>query len=183
VSLKLAGELGETELIAGVCAVSTPIDLAACVRNLGHRENAIYAWRFLNRLKERIKVRARQAPELYSDHELPNVHTVYDFDHLYTARLFGFGTADNYYATQASQNFLDRIRVPALIIQAKDDPLIPFAVYDHPSFKTNPKLRLIAPDHGGHLGFLARGPVRFWLDPVVIGWAQELVSAASLQSR
>ena len=37
VALKLAGELGESaqELLTGVCAVSTPIDLAACVAALG----------------------------------------------------------------------------------------------------------------------------------------------------
>jgi len=98
------------------------------------------------------------------------VHTVYDFDDRYTARLFGFGSAANYYATQSSKNFLDRIRVPALLVQAQDDPLIPFAVYDQPAFLTNGRLRLIAPEHGGHLGFVSRGKPRFWLDGVVLEW-------------
>ncbi len=177
VSLKLAGELGETDLIAGVCAVSTPIDLAACVERLGRKQNFIYAKRFLSRLKQRIRVRAKQAPDLYSDRELTNVRTVYDFDDLYTARLFGFGNAGNYYATQAAKNFLADIRVPALLVQAKDDPLIPFEVYDHPAFRSNPNLTLLAPDHGGHLGFLARGANRFWLDPIVVGWAAGIVKA------
>jgi predicted alpha/beta-fold hydrolase len=175
VSLKLAGELGETDLIAGVCAVSTPIDLAECVRRLGARSNFIYSWRFLSRLRDRIRLRARQAPDHYSTSELARVRTVHDFDHLYTAQFFGFGSADNYYGTQAAKNFLDRIRVPALLIQAKDDPLIPVEVYDHPAFRTNPNLRLLAVEHGGHLGFIARGPNRFWLDPIVIGWARERV--------
>jgi hypothetical protein len=182
VALKLAGELGETELIRGVCAVSTPIDLAACVERLGHRENFIYARRFLSRLKQRIRRRARQAPEHYSDQDLGSVRTVYDFDDRYTARMFGFGTADRYYATQSSQNFLDRIRVPALLVQAKDDPLIPFRVYSHPAFRTNPNLELVATDHGGHLGFVARGKERFWLDPVVIGWACRLTARAAGQA-
>ena len=49
VTLKLAGELGESagELLAGVCAVSTPIDLAACVAALGQPRNFIYQGRFL----------------------------------------------------------------------------------------------------------------------------------------
>ncbi len=40
-SLKLAGELGESggELLAGVCAVSTPIDLASCAQAIGRMEN------------------------------------------------------------------------------------------------------------------------------------------------
>jgi len=176
VVLKLAGELGHTDLIAGVCAVSTPIDLAACVERLGHRVNAIYSWRFLSRLKQRLRRRARQAPGSYNDSELGRVHSVYDFDDFYTARLFGFGSADNYYATQAAKNYLQAIRVPALIIQAKDDPLIPFAVYRHTAFQTNSSLTLLAPEHGGHLGFIARGRQRFWLDPVVIGWAKTTIA-------
>ena len=179
VSLKLAGELGETDLIAGVCAVSTPLDLGACVENLKQRRNIVYSRRFLSRLKSRIKLRVQQAPDRYSAGELPNVKTVYDFDHLYTARLFGFGTADRYYGTQSSKNFLDRIRVPALIIQAKDDPLIPFSVYDHPAFKTNPNLTLLAVEHGGHVGFIAKGPNRFWLDGVVVEWAKAIQSVES----
>ena len=49
VVLKLAGELGEAAkgLIAGVTAVSTPIDLAACARRLQARSNFIYSNRFL----------------------------------------------------------------------------------------------------------------------------------------
>ena len=54
------------------------------------------------------------------------VRNIYDFDDRFTAQAFGFGTADNYYATQSSNQFLDRIRVPTLLVQAKDDPLIPF---------------------------------------------------------
>ena len=87
VVLKLAGELDDAgpELLAGVCAVSTPLDLAACVELLRRPANFIYEWRFLSRLKERIRKRAAQAPDQYSARELHTVHTVYDFDDRYTA--------------------------------------------------------------------------------------------------
>ncbi len=175
VSLKLAGELGEraSELLAGVCAVSTPIDLAACAAALGRRENFIYDRRFLRALKRKIRARARQAPEIYRLEHLARIRTIYDFDEYYTAPLFGFGTAANYYKTQSSNQYLERIRIPALLIIAKDDPLIPFSVYAHPAFQSNPCLRLIAVEHGGHLGFIARGRPRFWLDGVVLEWIGE----------
>ena len=170
VSLKLAGELSETALIAGVCAVSTPIDLAACATALGRRDNLIYDRRFLWSLTRKIRRRARQAPQLYSTEPLKNIRTIYDFDDFYTAKLFGFGTAANYYRTQSSNQFLERIRVPALVIVAKDDPLVPFEVYDHPAFRENPRLNLLAVEHGGHLGFIARARPRFWLDGVILDW-------------
>jgi predicted alpha/beta-fold hydrolase len=178
VSLKLAGELGESaaDLLAGVCAVSTPIDLAACAEALGRAENLIYARRFLSRLKDKIRTRHLQAPQLYTLEYLDRVRTIYDFDDFYTARLFGFETAANYYRTQSSNQFRERIRIPALIVTAKDDPLVPFSTYDHPAFRRNPCLRLVAVDHGGHLGFIARRRPRFWLDGLVVDWLEEMNS-------
>jgi len=176
VVLKLAGELGPAAagLIDGVCAISTPIDLGACVERLAHPENFLYESRFLSRLKQRVRNRARQFPGLVSTNGLDRIRTVYEFDDAYTAKLFGFGTADNYYGTQSAKNFLDGIRVPALLVQAKDDPLIPFSVFDHAAFRTNPHLALVTTDHGGHLGFLSRTAPRFWLDPLVLGWIEQV---------
>ena len=174
VVLKLAGELGGRgeNWISGVCAVSTPIDLAACVELLRRPSNYLYAHRFLKRLKQRILTKERLSPGLFDLSRMSAVKTIYDFDDIFTAPSFGFGTADNYYATQSAQRFLDAIRVPALLVQAKDDPLIPFDIYRHPAFSRNPNLRLVAPEHGGHLGFISRYKPRFWLDGVLLEWLQ-----------
>lgn len=166
VVLKLAGELGEEArpLISGVCAISTPIDLAACARRIGQRANRLYERRFVNRMRERVMATGRYTREQLS------AKSLYDFDDRITAPSFGFGNADNYYRTQSANGFLDRIRVPALLIQAKDDTFIPFETYNHHAFQTNPFLRLIATDYGGHLGFLARRGKRFWVDETVMEW-------------
>ena len=176
VVLKLAGELGESasSLITGVMAISTPIDLAACVRQLGKPSNRLYARRFVTRLKERVRAKERLKPGLFELAALDRVQNIYDFDDRFTAQAFGFGSADNYYATQSANQFLDRIRVPTLVVQAKDDPLIPIAVYDHPAFSRNPQLRLLVTEHGGHLGFISRTRPRFWLDQVLVHWLLEV---------
>ena len=162
-----------SHLLDGVCAVSAPIDLAACVREISKRSNRLYEQRFVGRLKERYGRRHLAMPEQFPADGLKSVRTVYEFDNRFTARSFGFGTADNYYATQSSLQFLEQIRVPTLMIQAKDDPMIPFEVYRHPAFQTNPYLRLLAVEHGGHLGFLSKNEPRFWLDGVLIEWLRE----------
>jgi len=176
VVLKLAGELGEAanELIAGVTALSTPIDLAACARRLQAPANFIYSNRFLKRLKQRIRLKEQLTPGIFQLDDLDSVKSVFEFDDKFTARAFGFGTADNYYATQSANQFLDRIRVPALLVQAKDDPLIPFEVYNHPAFSNNPRLSLLAVEHGGHLGFVAKTKPRFWLDEVLVQWMEKV---------
>ncbi len=173
--LKLAGELAERgrEVFAGVCSVSAPIDLAAAVRATGEPRNFLYRRRFVARLKERVRVRHPLAPDLFPLEHLPKVKTIWDFDDLYTARIFGFGGADNYYRTQSSNQFLEHIRIPTMLVQAKDDPMVPFAIYDHPAIRANPFLKLVAVEHGGHLGFLARRRPRFWLDDLITGWLAE----------
>jgi len=181
VSLKLAGELGDEAagLLDAVIAVSTPIDLAASVRKMSRRENWIYESRFVSRLKERIRRRAVSLPGVYDVSVLDKCKTVYEFDDKVTAPFFGFGSADNYYATQSSNQFLELIRIPTLLIQAKDDPLIPFEIFDHPAIHGNENITLIAVEHGGHLGFLSHRAPRFWVDRVVLQWLDKIAKKVS----
>jgi predicted alpha/beta-fold hydrolase len=176
VSSKLAGELGDKArgLLDAVIAVSTPIDLAASVRKMSRRENWIYESRFVSRLKERIRRRAESLPGVYDTTLLDKCKTVYEFDDRITAPFFGFGTADNYYATQSSNQYLERIRIPTLLIQAKDDPLIPFEIFDHAGIHNNANITLVAVEHGGHLGFLSNRAPRFWVDRVVMRWLEKI---------
>lgn len=180
VCLKLAGELAECgpELLAGLCAVCPPIDLAASVDAIERPANFLYQNRFIARLKDRIRRRHLQAPEIYTLEHLPKIRTIRQFDDFYTARLFGFGTAANYFRTQSSNQFLERIRVPTLVIHAQDDPMVPYSSYDHPAFARNPHLKLVTVERGGHLGFLARGSPRFWLDAVVLDWIEGNMAGA-----
>ncbi len=75
VALKLAGELGATDLIQGVCAISTPLDLAAGVRRIGRLDNRIYERRFLKRMRKRLLATGRYSREL-----LESARTLYDID-------------------------------------------------------------------------------------------------------
>jgi len=172
VSLKLAGEEGETDLFHGVCAISTPIDLAASARRIGQPDNALYQNRFLARMKERLIATGR-----YTKADLASFKTLWDIDDRVTAPSFGFNGAAHYYGTQSSQNFLHAIRVPALLIQAKDDSFIPFEIFSHPAIAANPNLTLVATEYGGHLGFIARHSPRFWVDPTALEFIRGCIPA------
>jgi uncharacterized protein len=167
VVLKLAGELRErgTELIRGVVGVSTPLDLAACARRIGDLENRVYETRFVRRMRERLRATGR-----YGVRDLAGLRTVQALDDRFTAPGFGFGNAANYYRTQSAIGYLDGIRIPALLIQAKDDTFIPFSIYESAEVSANPFLQSIVTDRGGHLGFLGRAPHRFWLDHAIMDW-------------
>jgi predicted alpha/beta-fold hydrolase len=170
VVLKLAGELGEEalSLIRGVCAVSTPLDLAACAHRIAEPDNRLYERRFVNRMRDRLCATGR-----YSKQDFADLDSVIGIDQRITAPSFGFGDAENYYRTQSALRYLDGIRVPVLLIQAKDDTFIPFEIYRSDAIRSNPRIELMATEHGGHLGFIGRKPQRFWADQAIIGWIQQ----------
>ncbi|MBI5281408.1 MAG: alpha/beta fold hydrolase [Candidatus Solibacter usitatus] len=176
VTLKLAGESGEgfRDLASAVCAVSTPMDLHACVRRLGARENWIYEQRFVRSLRERYRRRHLGDPARFPIAGLEGVRTVFDFDNLFTAKAFGFGDAPNYYATQSAHRFLAGISLPALLVHAKDDPMIPYDIYETEAVRQNQWIQIVRSEHGGHLGFIARNRPRFWLDPLIRDWILQI---------
>jgi len=167
VVLKLAGELGETALplIRGVCAVSTPLDLAACSRRIAQPDNRVYERRFVSKMRDRLCATGR-----YRQEDFAGLDSVLSIDEKITAPSFGFGNADNYYRTQSALQFLAGLRVPALLIQAKDDTFIPFEIFNSDAVRANSYVELMATEHGGHLGFIGRKHQRFWADRAIMDW-------------
>ena len=182
VALKLAGEMGESAwpLFRGVCAVSTPLDLDACATQIAEPENWIYHRRFVRRMRDRLCATGR-----YEKGDFESLDSVRSIDDLITAPSFGFGDAANYYRTQSALGYLEGIRVPTLLIQAKDDTFIPFRVFGSEAVRANPRIELLATQHGGHLGFIGRKPHRFWVDGAIMEWVvgQNAKSAPLVTSR
>jgi predicted alpha/beta-fold hydrolase len=167
ITLKLAGENGEqlSERVSGVCAVSPSVDLYACAAAIERRSNWLYQKSFMRSLHRRIKIKERFFPDLYDASNIRHVRTIRQFDERYTATDGGYKNADDYYARASSLHLIKDIRIPTLILHAQDDPFIPFDSLRHPSVATNPYVILLAPEHGGHLGFVGvetKNEDRFW---------------------
>ncbi len=182
VALKLAGELGEAAhpLIRAVCAVSTPLDLEACALRLAQPQNRFYERRFVRKMRARLLATGR-----YSPAELAGLRTLSAIDDRITAPSFGFDGVSHYYRTQSAIRYLDGLRVPTLLVQAKDDTFVPFAAFDSPEVRSNPRIEVLAVPHGGHLGFVARRGNRFWVDDVVMRWfiSQNAIKEPAFPSR
>jgi predicted alpha/beta-fold hydrolase len=170
VVLKLAGELGQEALplISGVAAVSAPLDLAACAHRIAEPDNRLYERRFVNRMRDRLCATGR-----YRKQDFADLDSVIGIDQRITAPSFGFGDAENYYRTQSALRYLEGVRVPVLLIQAKDDTFIPFEIFGSEAVHSNSRIELWATDHGGHLGFIGRKAQRFWADQAIMGWIQQ----------
>ena len=155
-TLKLAGELGATappELVA-VCAVSPTMDLAACVEALERRSNLAYQFNFVRNLKARMRRKAAAVPGVFALEPLGRVWTVRQFDEVYTAPHHGFRDAADYYHRASALRVVDRIRVPALILTAADDPFVPVGAFRDPAVTANPAITTVVTASGGHCAFL-----------------------------
>jgi predicted alpha/beta-fold hydrolase len=173
VVLKLAGEYGEKipSQIRGVVAVSPSIDLELCADAIEMRSNMIYHWNFIWSLRSRLRRKATLFPDKYDLSHLRGVWTIRKFDDVYTAPHSGFRNVAHYYERASALPFIKGISVPTLIIHAKDDPFIPFSPFERPEVTANPNVALLAPSHGGHVGFIsanADGDKRFWAEVMVV---------------
>src|SRR5262249_53947482 len=119
-------------------------------------------------MRDRLCATGRYRPE-----DFAGLESVRHIDERITAPSFGFGTAENYYRTQSAVYYLDAIRVPVLLIQAKDDTFIPFDIFRSDPVRGNSRIELLATEHGGHLGFIGRKHQRFWADRAIIRWIQQ----------
>ena len=153
-SLKLAGELGDNapEQLRGVCAISPPIDLESCSRAIARPENFIYEIRFIRSLHRTMREKNKHFPGAFDLNRLKGVRHLWDWDDAMQP-YNGFRDAVDYYNHASSLPFIPNIRVPTLLIHAKDDPFIPAEPFDDSRVRSNAMLRVMLTERGGHVAF------------------------------
>jgi predicted alpha/beta-fold hydrolase len=187
-TLKLAGDLGDAAPVElkAVCAVSPTMDLAVCVRALERGSNVAYQWNFVRRLKARMRRKAAVVPGVFTLEPLRRIWTVRQFDEAYTAPHHGFRDAEDYYHRASAMRVIDRIRVPALILTAKDDPFVPVEPFQHPSVTGNPRVTTVVTAYGGHCAFVAH-PTRdydgYWAEEEVVRFVTAHANGPSTSAR
>ena len=155
VTLKYLGEGGcHPAVVAGI-AISVPIDLMACANAIDHRwSNRIYLRRFLSKLVPKIQAKALRFPDRLDVRTSHRIRTLREFDNLYTAPIHGFRDAEEYWEKSSSRRYLEGIRVPVLLLNARDDPFLTLESLPYAEAEKNPQLFLEAPKSGGHVGFI-----------------------------
>ncbi len=155
VTLKYIGEQGKKlhNAVKKAVVFSVPMDLLACSRNIEKSENKIYLWRFLQSLKPKVEAKARLYPDHFDPKKWKQVKTFWDFDHVYTGPLHGFEGADDYYRRSSSKYYVQDIAIPTLIVNAVNDPLVPYQSLPADIIADMPNVWLELTQSGGHCGF------------------------------
>ncbi len=154
--LKYLGDYGATvpNEICGAVGVSVPCDLASSVNAMSISSNSFYMKRFMRHLRAKIMAKEAHFPGQIDISRLNEITTFQEFDGLYTAPLHGFANADAYWDECSCISGLEDIKIPTLILNAKDDPFLAPACYPVAAAKKNADLFLEMPLYGGHVGFV-----------------------------
>jgi predicted alpha/beta-fold hydrolase len=174
-TMKLAAEVSSAgDLpIRGVVAISPTIDLETCVTAIERRSNVVYQFNFVRNLKARLRRKARLWPGRYDLRPLGSIWTIRKFDEIYTAPSHGYRGASDYYHRASAIRVVDRIRVPALILTAADDPFVPASQFQAEAVTGNPHIAVRVERHGGHCGFASApdnktGEDGYWAETTAI---------------
>jgi len=158
--LKWLGEQGEAAaaVVGRAAAVSAPIDLPAAGRALDRGINRLlYTQMFLSTLKPKSLQKLEAFPGLFDGARVGAARTFREFDNEFTAPLHGFRDVDDYWTRAASGPWLKKIRVPTLLLNARNDPFLPEHALVAAAREAAPSVLLEFPRTGGHVGFLG-GP-------------------------
>jgi uncharacterized protein len=144
--------------VGALAAVCSPIDLAAAGRAIDSGFNwLVYSRMFLRTMKPRALAKWQQHPGLFDREKLAAARTLYEFDNVFTAPLHGFRDTPDYWQRASAKPHLAAIRIPALVLNARNDPFVPAASLPAPR-EAGSHVTLWQPPHGGHVGFPAGRP-------------------------
>jgi predicted alpha/beta-fold hydrolase len=162
------GRDGKTPPVTAAVGVSVPFYLGDVARKIEKGFSRIYQHHLLTSLRGdlRMKMEARDVGLDLTLEQLPELTTFRKFDDRVSAPMNGFDGAEDYYTKTRSDTLLNYVSVPTLVLNARNDPLVPIhLIPDRSDISDHVKLEIS--DNGGHLGFVSgRWPwaARFWLD-------------------
>ena len=153
--MRWAAELGASaaQVVHAVASVCSPLDLAASGWAIGRGFNRqVYTRMFLRSMVPKALQKLDQHPGLFSRSDLLAARDLYAFDNIVTAPLHGFKDTDDYWKRASAKPHMTNIAVPALALNALNDPFIPAWSLPTPG-DVSGSVTLWQPAHGGHVGF------------------------------
>ncbi|MBK24249.1 MAG: alpha/beta hydrolase [Halobacteriovorax sp.] len=150
--------------IVSAMLISSPLDIEEAITNLTNWHfGKVYTESFLSTMRKKVieKHELMGLPGI-DVAAVKKAKSFRDFDNLYTAKVNGFETADEYYRHASSINLIGNIKVPTLILNAQNDPFLGENSYPEQLARNNPNIFLETPKSGGHVGFVCFKDEHYW---------------------
>jgi hypothetical protein len=155
--MRWAGELEEAaaDVVSAVSSVCSPLDLTASGKAIGKGLNRqTYTRMFLATMVPKAMQKWAQYPHLFNRDALLAARDLCAFDNIFTAPLHGFKDAEDYWRRASAKPHMQRIAVPALALNTRNDPFVPAASLPSAS-DVSASVTLWLTGQGGHVGFPA----------------------------
>jgi predicted alpha/beta-fold hydrolase len=159
ITLKYLGERAEdaAALVSKSVTLSVPCDLKSSAVRLATRANTLYMKRFLRSIGPKIREKAERMPGEIDAAGFHKIRTFLELDDRYTAPIHGFRNAEDYFEKSSARQFLPRIRIPTLLINARNDPFLAEPSFPYEEAALSEFFHFEAPASGGHVGFVTFG--------------------------
>lgn len=158
VALKYVGERGAASEVEAAVAISAPVDLASSAVALDEwTGNRVYLARFLRTLTGKVRAKGVRFGGKIDARAYEGVTSIRTVDEYYTAPVHGFEGAADYYERASARRVLGDIRVPSLLLNAENDPLLDGPSYPLELAQGSAFFHLERPRCGGHVAFLGTG--------------------------
>jgi len=177
VLLKWLGETGEENPLRAATAISVPFELHKAAARIQHGFSRFYQWYLLRCACERLLLKFQHVSAPIDVTSLSDVQNIRDFDGKYTVPVHGFSSVDEYYSLSSCRQYLRSIKVPTLLVQAKDDPFMTEDVIPKQD-ELSPHITLEITETGGHVGFVSgKYPwcAQYWLEERIPEFLREFL--------
>ena len=153
-TLKWLGEQGSaaTGVADAAVAISAPVDLTAAGNALEVGFCKVYTKNFLETMKRKSLSKLALHPGIFNAERALKATTLREFDNEVTAPLHGYRDTDDYWLRASAKPGLVEVRVPTLILNARNDPFLPATALPTAE-EVSSSVTLHFPDTGGHVGF------------------------------
>ncbi len=154
VALRYAAERpGATDpRLVGVAAVCTPLDLDRGATALDAPGGWLYRQYLLPGLRSHLDAVERLRPVPCDRARRARVRGIREWDGLIVAPRWGFASAEEYYERASVAPLLDRIRLPAWIIESENDPMVPVWTLEPALAHVSATTEVTWTPRGGHVG-------------------------------
>ena len=177
---KYLGERDPDKRIIGAISFSVPCNVMDSADQLRKKGNQFYQDRFIRKLKEKI-LRKAEMMELPVDLEqVRKVKTFREIDTAFTLKIHPeYKDAEDFYRRIASDQFLPNIKIPLLIVNALNDPMLGDKCYPVELAKKMDNLYLETPKLGGHVGFTLPGTKESYMEVAAERFIEEIILSPS----
>ena len=155
--------------VQGAFLCSVPFFLGPCNERLRQGFGRLYQQHFLKTMQAKARVKAKDYPDAFDLEAALRARSIKEFESIVTCKVRRLDSIEDYYDQASCGPHLKSVRVPTLILNAKDDPIIPPADGAPASaVESAPAVHFVQTEHGGHVGFVSTKAN--WLEEQAMSW-------------